>query len=76
MVLMIPINSVVATKMKKYQRDQMRNKDKRTKLMDEVLNGIKVSLFIFHTLSVSLTETLSISLFDEKQARDQMDKWT
>ena len=42
MILMIPANSVVASKMKKYQREQMQNKDKRTKLMDEVLNGIKV----------------------------------
>ena len=42
MVLMIPINAFVGTKMKKYQKDQMLNKDKRTKLMDEVLNGIKV----------------------------------
>jgi ABC-type bacteriocin/lantibiotic exporter with double-glycine peptidase domain len=42
MVLMIPINSFVATQMKKYQIAQMTNKDKRVKLMDEVLNGIKV----------------------------------
>ena len=42
MVLMIPANMVVASKMKKYQISQMRLKDKRVKLMDEVLNGIKV----------------------------------
>ncbi len=42
MVLMIPINSVVGDKMKAYQKEQMANKDIRTKLMDEVLNGIKV----------------------------------
>jgi ABC-type bacteriocin/lantibiotic exporter with double-glycine peptidase domain len=42
MVLMIPMNSFVASKMKKYQKAQMLNKDKRVKLMDEVLNGIKV----------------------------------
>jgi hypothetical protein len=42
MVLMIPMNSFVANKMKKYQKAQMVNKDKRVKLMDEVLNGIKV----------------------------------
>ena len=42
MVLMIPANMVVANKMKKYQISQMRLKDKRVKLMDEVLNGIKV----------------------------------
>jgi ABC-type multidrug transport system fused ATPase/permease subunit len=42
MVLMIPMNSFVANKMKRYQKAQMVNKDKRVKLMDEVLNGIKV----------------------------------
>jgi hypothetical protein len=42
MVLMIPMNSLVASKMKKYQKSQMLNKDRRVKLMDEVLNGIKV----------------------------------
>ena len=42
MVLMIPMNMLVASKMKKYQIAQMRFKDKRVKLMDEVLNGIKV----------------------------------
>jgi hypothetical protein len=44
MVLMVPLNMVVASKMKKYQIAQMRLKDKRVKLMDEVLNGIKVKL--------------------------------
>ena len=42
MVLMIPLNAVVAERMKKYQYSQMKDKDKRTKLMDEILNGIKV----------------------------------
>ena len=42
MILMIPLNGVVATKMKKYQITQMKDKDRRVKLMDEILNGIKV----------------------------------
>ena len=42
MVLMIPANSIVASKMKKYQISQMKDKDRRCKLMDEILNGIKV----------------------------------
>ena len=42
MVLMIPMNAVVASMMKKFQKAQMMNKDNRVKLMDEVLNGIKV----------------------------------
>ena len=42
MILMGPINAVVAKKMKKYQLDQMKNKDQRIKIMDEILNGIKI----------------------------------
>lgn len=42
MVLMIPLNGFVAQKMKKYQVSQMKDKDRRSKLMDEILNGIKV----------------------------------
>lgn len=42
MVLMVPLNAIVAQKMKKYQYSQMKDKDRRTKLMDEILNGIKV----------------------------------
>ena len=42
MVLMIPLNGVVASKMKKYQISQMKDKDRRCKMMDEILNGIKV----------------------------------
>ena len=42
MVLMIPLNGMVASKIKKYQINMMKEKDKRVKLMDEILNGIKV----------------------------------
>ena len=42
MVFMIPFNGAVAGKMKKYQKSQMKDKDKRVKMMDEILNGIKV----------------------------------
>jgi ABC-type bacteriocin/lantibiotic exporter with double-glycine peptidase domain len=63
MVLMIPLNSLVANKMKKYQKAQMRNKDQRVKLMDEVLNGIKVlklyawePSFIYKLLSIRQEE--------------------
>ena len=42
MVLMVPLNGLVAVKMKKYQISQMLDKDRRCKLMDEILNGIKV----------------------------------
>ncbi|CAG5122310.1 unnamed protein product, partial [Candidula unifasciata] len=42
MVLLIPINAVIAHKSRKYQTIQMKLKDSRIKLMNEILNGIKV----------------------------------
>ncbi|XP_023573947.1 canalicular multispecific organic anion transporter 2 isoform X1 [Octodon degus] len=42
MVLLIPINSTVAMKMRAYQAQQMKLKDSRIKLMAEILGGIKV----------------------------------
>ncbi|KAJ3191005.1 hypothetical protein HK101_008174 [Irineochytrium annulatum] len=42
MLVMIPINAVLATKSRDLNKVQMKNKDGRTKLMDEILNGIKV----------------------------------
>ena len=41
MVLMIPINGVIAKFMKTLQKRQMKNKDSRTRLMTEVLNNMK-----------------------------------
>ncbi|KAG7239908.1 hypothetical protein INR49_028169 [Caranx melampygus] len=42
MVLMVPVNAVIAMKTKTYQVAQMKSKDNRIKLMNEMLNGIKV----------------------------------
>lgn len=42
MVLAIPINALVAGISRKYQLEQMQNKDKRVKLMNELLGGVKV----------------------------------
>ena len=42
MVLMIPLNGVAAQRMKVYQQAQMRKKDQRSRLMDEILNGMKI----------------------------------
>ena len=42
MVLMGPLNATVAKSMKKLQIEQMKNKDSRTKMMDEILNGMKI----------------------------------
>lgn len=41
MILMIPINGVIARIMKKLQITQMKNKDSRTRLMTEILNNMK-----------------------------------
>ncbi|KAG8535319.1 hypothetical protein GDO81_028830, partial [Engystomops pustulosus] len=42
MILLIPINAVLATKSKSFQIRNMKNKDKRLKIMNEILNGIKI----------------------------------
>ncbi|CAL8268963.1 unnamed protein product, partial [Boreogadus saida] len=42
MVMMVPVNAVIAMKTKTYQVAQMKSKDNRIKLMNELLNGIKV----------------------------------
>ncbi|XP_052614436.1 ATP-binding cassette sub-family C member 3 isoform X1 [Peromyscus californicus insignis] len=41
-VLLIPLNGAVSMKMRTYQVQQMKFKDSRIKLMNEILNGIKV----------------------------------
>lgn len=47
MLLLIPVNAVISMKQRKLQVDLMKFKDKRLKLMSEVLNGMKVHV---HTL--------------------------
>uniref|UniRef100_A0AAG5CW74 ABC-type glutathione-S-conjugate transporter n=1 Tax=Anopheles atroparvus TaxID=41427 RepID=A0AAG5CW74_ANOAO len=42
MIILIPVNGVIANMMKTLQIKQMKNKDERVKLMNEVLSGIKV----------------------------------
>ncbi|XP_077481255.1 ATP-binding cassette sub-family C member 3 isoform X2 [Stigmatopora argus] len=42
MILLIPFNAVIAMKTRAYQVEQMQHKDSRIKLMNEILNGIKV----------------------------------
>ncbi|KAF7949291.1 hypothetical protein EAE96_008456 [Botrytis aclada] len=41
MVLMIPINGLIARLMKKLQQEQMKNKDSRTRLIAEIINNMK-----------------------------------
>ena len=45
MLLMIPLNAALATWSRKLQVKQMEFKDSRIKLVNELLNGIKVSEF-------------------------------
>ncbi|XP_049764041.1 multidrug resistance-associated protein 1 isoform X1 [Schistocerca cancellata] len=42
MIIMIPLNAYVANRVKTLQMRQMKYKDERVKLMNEVLNGMKV----------------------------------
>ncbi|KAG5262648.1 hypothetical protein AALO_G00277310 [Alosa alosa] len=42
MILLIPLNAAIAMKTRAYQVEQMQYKDARIKLMNEILNGIKV----------------------------------
>ncbi|KAI9760216.1 MAG: exo-1,3-beta-glucanase [Chaenotheca gracillima] len=41
MILMIPVNGLIAKLMKTLQKQQMKNKDARTRLMTEILNNMK-----------------------------------
>lgn len=42
LVLLIPVNSVIANQVQKLQVAQMKFKDKRIKMVSEIINGIKV----------------------------------
>lgn len=59
MILLIPLNGAIAAKTRSYQIRQMKEKDQRVKMMNEILSGIKVTqvklrtpfpqiLFYFH----------------------------
>ncbi|KAF4625390.1 hypothetical protein G7Y89_g12777 [Cudoniella acicularis] len=41
MILMIPINGLIARLMKRLQKEQMKNKDSRTRLIAEIVNNMK-----------------------------------
>lgn len=50
MILMIPVNTLIAQLIKKLQVTQMENKDERTRLMTEILNNIKsIKLYAWST---------------------------
>ncbi len=45
LICMIPLSGVIAAKLRQFQITQMKIKDNRVKSMNEILNGIKVSLY-------------------------------
>ncbi|KAJ4324230.1 ATP-binding cassette glutathione S-conjugate transporter ycf1 [Neodidymelliopsis sp. IMI 364377] len=54
MIVMIPINGVIARLMKTLQKEQMKNKDSRTKLISEILNNMKsIKLYAWTTAFAS-----------------------
>lgn len=42
MILALPLNAVIAGFTRRFQLEQMKNKDERVKLMNEILGGVKV----------------------------------
>ena len=50
MLIIIPINGIAAGKIKSLQTEQMKCKDERVKITNEVLSGIKVSIVVYPTL--------------------------
>jgi len=55
MVFSIPLNTFIARILKKMQEQQMKNRDKRTRLMSELLANIKRLVFSPPTLQCMLT---------------------
>ena len=56
MVVSIPLNAYIARILKKMQESQMKTRDKRTKMMSELLNNIKrYSSFFVNNTQFSVT---------------------
>ncbi|KZF22614.1 multidrug resistance-associated protein 1 [Xylona heveae TC161] len=54
MIIMIPVNGVIARFMKRLQIVQMKNKDSRTRLMTEILNNMKsIKLYAWTTAFIN-----------------------
>lgn len=59
MVVMIPLNAVIAKIMKSLQKTQMINKDARTRLMTEILNNMKsIKLYAWSTAFMGKLNTV------------------
>ena len=54
MIAMVPVNGVIARIMKTLQKEQMANKDSRTRLMTEILNNMKtIKLYAWTTAFIN-----------------------
>jgi len=56
MVLSFPINALIARLQTRMQKRQMKNKDSRTRLMNEILNNIKSIKLYSRSLAFPLME--------------------
>lgn len=66
LILLFPFNGFIMSKMQKLQKDKMKEKDNRIKLLTEVLNGIKVQyIYIYIKCRIVLFHALRnrLSLF-------------
>ena len=54
LVILIPINSFIATKLGQANRQKLEASDSRIKIINEVLNGIKVIYFAFLFLNLCI----------------------
>ena len=62
MILMIPVNAAIATWSRRLQVKQMAFKDSRIKLVNELLNGIKVCTPLKHHSPLCVVSTASLPL--------------
>uniref|UniRef100_A0A667YL76 ABC-type glutathione-S-conjugate transporter n=1 Tax=Myripristis murdjan TaxID=586833 RepID=A0A667YL76_9TELE len=65
MVLMVPVNGLLATKARNIQIENMKFKDRRMKIMNEILNGIKVSILKLYAWELSFQKQVGDIREDE-----------
>ena len=59
MIVLVPLNGIIATRLRALTIKQMKTKDERLKMMNEILGGIKVCYFSFF---ISLVQNKSFLL--------------
>ena len=64
MLLMVPVNGLVAKLMKSLQKRQMKNKDARSRLMAEILNNMKSTLPLLLNALLPFSDARSKNLID------------